>query len=126
MIIAIVEDEQDISELVALHLGKAGYHTVEHCDPHSFLDSLTKTLPDLVILDLMLPDMDGLEICKLLKKDPKLAFIPVIMLTARAEETDKILGLELGADDYITKPFSPRELVARVRSVLRRSETKQQ
>jgi DNA-binding response OmpR family regulator len=121
-LIAIVDDEPDITELVALHLEKAGFMPKEFNDPKGFFRFLKKQAPDLVILDLMLPDTDGLEICKELKKDPKHARIPIIMLTARADETDKILGLELGADDYVTKPFSPRELVARVKVVLRRRE----
>ncbi len=118
--VAIVDDEPDIIELISLHVGKAGFKTGGFPDADSFYRSLGKRVPDLVILDLMLPDVDGLEICKYLKKTDPFASIPIIMLTARAEETDRVLGLELGADDYITKPFSPRELVARVKAVLRR------
>ncbi|HOL35124.1 MAG TPA: response regulator transcription factor [bacterium] len=116
----IVEDEQDISGLVALHLRKSGFIAIEFQSSQNFFNFLKNQIPDLVILDLMLPDADGLEICKYLKASPDYQSIPVIILTARSDESDKILGLELGADDYVTKPFSPRELVARVKSVLRR------
>ncbi|MBN1824032.1 MAG: response regulator transcription factor [Endomicrobiales bacterium] len=123
-LIAILEDEKDILKLVELHLKKAGFKTKTFASASGFLRWSSKNRPDLIILDLMLPDADGLEICKELKKDPSLSRTPVIMLTARAEETDKIIGLELGADDYVTKPFSPKELVARVKVVLRRIEFK--
>ncbi|MGB7294959.1 MAG: response regulator transcription factor [Candidatus Aminicenantales bacterium] len=119
-IIAVVDDEPDIVELISLHLRKAGFRPKGFSEAKSFLDSLTQQAPDLVILDLMLPDMDGLEVCKLLRRKEEWASVPVIMVTARGEEGDKVLGLELGADDYITKPFSAKELVARVKSVLRR------
>lgn len=119
-LIAIVEDEPDIVELVSLHLEKAGFKAEGFLDAEKFLKFLDKTKPDLIILDLMLPDADGFEICKYLKAKEELSSIPVIMLTAKDEESDKILGLELGADDYVTKPFSPKELVARVKAVLRR------
>lgn len=119
-LIAVVDDEPDILELVSLHLKKAGFITEEFEEGKSFLDFIKKKKPDLVILDLMLPDIDGLEICKRLKSDNEFSSIPIIMLTAKGEETDKIVGLELGADDYVTKPFSPKELVARVKAVLRR------
>lgn len=121
-LVAIVDDEEDILELVALHLQKAGFKTKEFEDGSSFFKFIKNNTPDIVILDLMLTDSDGFEICKYLKKEEKFSSIPVIMLTARSEEMDKILGLELGADDYVTKPFSPRELVARVKAVLRRDE----
>lgn len=121
-LIAIVDDEPDIVELVSLHLQKHRFRVREFLDAESFYRFLGAETPDLIILDLMLPDADGFEICKYLKKQPRLASVPVIMLTARAEETDKILGLELGADDYVTKPFSPKELVARIKAVLRRME----
>ncbi|MGD8627676.1 MAG: response regulator transcription factor [bacterium] len=124
-LVAIVDDEPDILELVSIHLERSGFEVKSYPDASSFLVSLTKRVPDLVILDLMLPDMDGLEICKQLKRDDRFGAIPVIMLTARGGETDKVLGLELGADDYVTKPFSPRELVARVRAVLRRDGVKE-
>ncbi len=118
--IAIVDDEEDILRLVSLHLSKAGYDAKSFVDFDSFVSFLEQNIPDLVILDLMLPDADGFEVCKYLKKDEKFANIPIIMLTARDEESDKVLGLELGADDYVTKPFSVRELIARVKAVLRR------
>ena len=118
--IAVVDDEHDILELVSLHLTRAGFKVSEFSDVASLLKYLATTIPDLIVLDLMLPDADGLDICKQLRNDERFAAVPIIMLTARTEETDRILGLELGADDYVTKPFSPRELVARVKAVLRR------
>jgi len=121
-LIAVVDDEPDIVELVTLNLQKAGFKVKGFLDAEPFRRFLTTQLPDLIILDLMLPDTDGLEVCKYLKSNDKYAPIPIIMLTAKSEETDKVLGLELGADDYVTKPFSPRELVARVKAVLRRPE----
>lgn len=121
-LIAIVDDEPDILELVALHLKKAGFRTASFLEANSFFIFIKTEIPDLIVLDLMLPDADGLEICKDLKKKDRYSSIPIIMLTARGEETDKILGLELGADDYVTKPFSPKELVARVKAVLRRQK----
>ncbi len=119
-LIAIVDDEPDIIELVSVNLTKAGFETKGFIDAASFMRSVSQRVPDLVILDLMLPDVDGLEVCKSLKGDRRFSSIPIIMLTALGEETDKVVGLELGADDYVTKPFSPRELVARVKAVLRR------
>jgi two-component system phosphate regulon response regulator PhoB/two-component system alkaline phosphatase synthesis response regulator PhoP len=124
-LVAIVDDEPDIVELVSIHLRKAGFEPKGFTDATMFLRYLGKSNPDLIILDLMLPDMDGLEICKQLKGDDRFASIPIIMLTARGEETDKVLGLELGADDYVTKPFSNRELVARVKAVLRRRSSQE-
>jgi len=123
-LIAIIDDEPDILELVSLHLTKAGFSVKEFADADSFNEFIETNTPDLIVLDLMLPDTDGLELCKTLKKKDAFAAIPVIMLTAKGEETDKILGLELGADDYVTKPFSPKELVARVKAVLRRHARK--
>ncbi len=123
--VAIVDDEPDLLELVSVHLEKAGYIVKTFKDANSFFKFLKFDIPDLVLLDLMLPDADGFEVCKYLKREDKYSSIYVIMLTAKTEETDKIIGLELGADDYITKPFSPRELMARVKAVLRR-ETKLQ
>ncbi len=119
-LIAVVDDEPDILQLVSVNLKNAGYRTKTFLDVGSFLDFLESKKPDLIILDLMLPDYDGIEVCKSLKNDKQYASIPIIMLTAKADESDKIVGLELGADDYITKPFSPKELVARVKVVLRR------
>ncbi len=121
-VVALVDDEPDIVELVSLHLVKSGYKVKTFGDGDGLFKFLKNNIPDLVILDLMLPDADGFEICKFLKKEDRFANLPVIMLTARTDEMDKILGLELGADDYVTKPFSPRELVARVKAVLRRDE----
>jgi two-component system phosphate regulon response regulator PhoB/two-component system alkaline phosphatase synthesis response regulator PhoP len=118
--IAIIDDEVDIVELVSVNLKKYGFKVKEFYDAHSFIAYLEIDLPDLVILDLMLPDVDGLEICKRMRSNSRTEGIPIIMLTARAEEVDKVIGLELGADDYVTKPFSPRELIARVKAVLRR------
>jgi two-component system phosphate regulon response regulator PhoB/two-component system alkaline phosphatase synthesis response regulator PhoP len=119
----ILEDEKDIAELVAINLQKAGFKTKEFLRADRFFSTLKEDIPDLLILDLMLPDMDGLEVCKQLRKNEKYTQLPIIMLTAKAEELDKIIGLELGADDYVTKPFSPRELVARVKAVIRRENT---
>ncbi|MCD6222046.1 response regulator [bacterium] len=119
-LIAVIDDEPDILELVSLHLTKSGFKVKEFLNAESFFKFLSSKIPDLIILDLMLPDLDGIEVCKYLKSNQELKSIPIIMLTARVSETDKVLGLELGADDYVTKPFSPRELVARVKAVLRR------
>ena len=118
--ILIVEDERDIADLVKYHLEKAGLPARVVADGKQALDLIARDHPDLVILDLMLPGMDGLEVCRRLRGSPATLAIPIIMLTARAEEIDRILGLEMGADDYVPKPFSPRELVARVKAVLRR------
>lgn len=120
--IAVLDDEADIVELISVHLKKSGFKVREFLDVKSFFDSIDKETPDLVILDLMLPDADGFEICRYLRTKDKFSTLPIIMLTAKGEETDKVLGLELGADDYITKPFSPRELVARVKVAFRRQE----
>jgi DNA-binding response OmpR family regulator len=116
-----VEDEDDIRALVSAGLKKERFRVREYADGKGFISSLRSEKPDLVVLDLMLPDTDGFSICRGMRADRALAAIPVIMLTARAEEADRILGLELGADDYVVKPFSPKELVARVKAVLRRS-----
>ena len=125
-LIAIVEDEEDIAELVSVNLEKNGFATKVFHEAKPFMLFLRKKLPELIILDLMLPDTDGLELAKNLKKEPRFSKVPIIMLTARGEEADKIAGLEIGADDYVTKPFSPRELVARVKAVLRRDEAKKE
>ncbi len=124
-LVAIVDDEPDILELVSIHLERAGFEVKAFPDASGFLRSLRKRTPDLLVLDLMLPDTDGLEICRRMKGDDRYDAIPIIMLTARGGEVDKVLGLELGADDYVTKPFSPRELVARVKAVLRRKKAKE-
>ncbi|MCL6622594.1 MAG: response regulator [Syntrophobacterales bacterium] len=115
-----VEDEEDILELLRYNLTKEGYHFIGVTSGEEALRRLRTETPNLVLLDLMLPGMDGLEICRRLKQDPKTQNLPVIMVTAKGEEADVVAGLELGADDYITKPFSPRVLLARVRAVLRR------
>jgi two-component system, OmpR family, phosphate regulon response regulator PhoB len=118
--ILIVEDEKPIRDMIAFGLRRAGFEVREAEDCRSARIQVADQLPDLVLVDWMLPDMSGLELTRLLKKDPATRELPVIMLTARAEEEDKVRGLEGGADDYITKPFSPRELAARIRVVLRR------
>ncbi len=119
--ILIVDDEMSIRELVAFNLQKEGYRIIQAQDGISAVSLAKNEKPDLIVLDLMLPGMDGLEVCRTLKNQHHTAGIPIIMLTAKNEEIDKIIGLELGADDYLTKPFSPRELIARVKAVLRRS-----
>jgi DNA-binding response OmpR family regulator len=123
--IAVIDDEPDILKLISDNLIKSNYRVKEFLNAEKFLKYLKDNTPDLVILDLMLPDADGFEICRYMKKADKLVNIPIIMLTARADETDKVLGLELGADDYMTKPFSPRELLARIKAVLRREDKAQ-
>ncbi|OPY70057.1 MAG: Transcriptional regulatory protein BaeR [Syntrophorhabdaceae bacterium PtaU1.Bin034] len=120
-LIAVVEDELDINELISLHLKKERFSVRGFLNGSSFLRSLDADIPSLVVLDLMLPDIDGFEICKHLRMKPDYSSIPIIILTARSSETEKVLGLELGADDYMVKPFSPRELTARVKAVLRRT-----
>jgi two-component system phosphate regulon response regulator PhoB/two-component system alkaline phosphatase synthesis response regulator PhoP len=122
-IIAVVDDEKDILELVSLHLKKNHFSVQEFSDGSSFIKYLNSEKPDLVVLDLMLPDADGFEICKYMKRKKNLSHIPIVILTAKSEETDTILGLELGADDYVRKPFSPNELIARVKTILRRIES---
>jgi len=121
--VLIVDDEKDIVDLVAYNLGRNGYDTLTASDGNDALDSASKNSPDLIILDLMLPGIDGMEVARRLKADGKTASIPIVMLTAKGEETDVVVGLTLGADDYVTKPFSMKVLLARVSSVLRRSET---
>jgi len=120
--ILIVDDEQDIVELIAYNLEKEGFSTIKAYDGVSVFNVITTKKPDLLILDLMLPGMNGLDICKKIRANPATADLPIIMLTAKGDELDKIIGLEIGADDYITKPFSVKELVARVRTILRRSQ----
>jgi two-component system phosphate regulon response regulator PhoB len=119
--ILVADDEPDVLQLVSGNLKNAGYNVLKAEDGLTALNQARDTLPSLIVLDLMLPEMSGLEVCKVLKKEPATSQIPIIMLTAKAEEVDRIVGLELGADDYITKPFSPRELVLRVKSVMRRA-----
>jgi len=118
--ILVADDELDVLNLVSLNLKNAGFTIIKAQDGASALSKARSNMPLLVVLDLMLPGMSGIEVCKTLKSDPATSQIPIIMLTAKAEEVDRIVGLELGADDYITKPFSPRELVLRVKSVVRR------
>src|SRR5690348_15242645 len=118
--ILIVEDDPDIAHLVSRYLDKAGFQTERAATGRDALQAIAAKLPDLLVLDLMLPHVDGLEICRLLRADSATSGLPIIMLTARAEESERIVGLELGADDYLAKPFSPGELVARVRALLRR------
>ena len=118
--ILIIEDDRDILELLTFNLGEEDYETLEACDGRDGLAMASRHMPDLIILDIMLPEMDGFDVCRGLKTDPQTASIPIIMLSARSQETDKVVGLELGADDYVTKPFSPRELTARIRAILRR------
>lgn len=120
--ILVIEDEAHILELLRYNLEAQGYNVVLTDNGKDGLEKCKETNPDLVLLDLMLPDIDGIDVCKKLKSDEHLKNIPIIMLTAKSEEVDKILGLELGADDYITKPFSIRELLARIKVVLRRSK----
>ncbi len=122
--VAIVDDEPDLLELVSHHLKRAGFETQTFLEGRTFLKYLDRHRPDLVILDLMLPDADGFEICKSLRSKKEFASLPIIMLTAKGDETDRVLGLELGADDYVTKPFSVKELVSRVKAVLRRLEAR--
>jgi DNA-binding response OmpR family regulator len=122
--VLIVDDEQDVVDLLAYNLQKAGYKTATARDGASALQKTRDTMPALIILDLMLPQVEGTEVCKQLRADPKTAAIPIIMLTAKAEEVDRIVGLELGADDYVTKPFSPREVVLRVKKLLGRTRGK--
>jgi len=124
--ILIVEDEKDILQLVKLYLEKDGYRTVTASTGSEGLAQVRTEKPDLIVLDLMLPEIDGLEICKRLRSAPETAMLPIIMLTAKAEESDTIIGLELGADDYVTKPFSPKTLVARVKALFRRLDRKQE
>jgi two-component system, OmpR family, alkaline phosphatase synthesis response regulator PhoP len=119
--ILVVEDDRDIAELIAHSLGKAGYDTHKVTSGPDALASARSAAPDAIVLDLMLPGLDGLDVCRALRADPATAGIPIIMLTARAEEADRVAGLELGADDYVTKPFSAKELVARVGALLRRA-----
>lgn len=118
----IIEDESDVADLLALNLRKAGFKTSAAVDGASGLQKARDDKPDFIILDLMLPKMSGLEVCKILKSDTATSAIPILMLTAKAEEIDRIVGLEFGADDYVTKPFSPREVMLRIRAVLRRGE----
>ncbi|MCI0452773.1 MAG: response regulator [Candidatus Latescibacteria bacterium] len=122
--IVVIEDETDILEVIAYNLKREGYDVVTSTSGEDGLEKIDKLKPNLVVLDLMLPEVDGIELCRKLKADPVTQSIPVIMVTAKGEESDVVLGLGVGADDYVTKPFSPRELTARVKAVLRRSKSK--
>jgi two-component system phosphate regulon response regulator PhoB len=122
--IVVIEDEADILEVLHYNLTREGYRVATSQDGEEGLERVRDEAPDLVLLDLMLPGLDGIEVCRRLKSDPVTASIPVIMVTAKGEETDIVLGLQMGADDYVTKPFSPRELTARVKAVLRRGQLK--
>lgn len=121
--ILVIEDEKNIIELLKYNLEKEGYRVHAAPNGEEGLKRALQEKPDLIILDLMLPEMDGLEVCKTLRQNPTTAGTPIIMLTAKSEELDKVVGLELGADDYVTKPFSPKELLARIKAVLRRQRT---
>ena len=121
MKVLIIEDEPDIRDLLAFHLEREGYAVTRSSNGAEGLRLARGAPPDLILLDLMLPEMDGLEVCRRLRQDPATQAVPLVMLTARGDEVDRVLGLEMGADDYVVKPFSPREVVARVRAVLRRS-----
>ena len=118
--ILVVDDEPDSLELVDLHLRSAGYEVLLAQTGREALDTVRARLPDLVVLDLMLPEIDGLEVCKLMRREPTTAATPILILSAKTAEIDRILGFEFGADDYVTKPFSPRELVLRIKNLLRR------
>jgi two-component system phosphate regulon response regulator PhoB len=120
--IAIVEDEDDIAEVLRYNLAREGFQVEVHGRGDTAWEALRRKPPDLVLLDLMLPGLDGLELARLLRRDPATAGVPIVMLTARGEEIDRIVGLELGADDYIAKPFSPRETLLRIKAVLRRRQ----
>ncbi|HXI53036.1 MAG TPA: response regulator transcription factor [Candidatus Saccharimonadales bacterium] len=124
--ILVVDDEPDAVELIEFNLKANGYEVATAADGEEALQKARATLPNLIILDLMLPEVDGMEVCKILRRDSRTSGIPIIMLTAKAAEVDRVLGLELGADDYVTKPFSPRELVLRVKRLLRAGNTPQE
>jgi two-component system phosphate regulon response regulator PhoB len=120
--ILIVEDDENIQQLVGYNLAKAGFHVLYAENGEQALASVKRELPDLMVLDIMLPSLNGFEVCKILRKDPQTKALPIIMLTAKGEENDVTAGLDLGADDYITKPFSPKILVSRIKAALRRRE----
>ncbi len=120
--ILVIDDEPDIVELVSYNLIKSGYQIDHALDGEAALKKLSENNYDLIILDVMLPSIDGFQLCSIIRNNPALSHLPIIMLTARTDEFDKVHGLEMGADDYITKPFSPKELVARIRAIIRRTE----
>ena len=119
--VLVVEDEPDIRQLITHHLEREGYRCRAVATGGEALRAVRASIPDLIVLDLMLPEVDGLQVCRRLRGDPSTAAVPIIMLTAKSDEVDRVVGLELGADDYMAKPFSPKELVARVRAVMRRA-----
>ena len=121
-VILVVEDEADIADLIRYNLEKEGFRTATAADGEKALERIRSSPPALVVLDLLLPKLDGLAVCREMRRDPRTKKVPVLMLTARSEEMDKLAGFEAGTDDYLTKPFSPRELVARVKALLRRQE----
>src|SRR5437016_2641137 len=120
--ILVVDDEPEAIELVEFNLKQAGFTVIAAADGAEALKKARAALPSLIVLDLMLPEVDGLEVCKMLRRDPATAAIPIVMVTAKAAEIDRVLGLELGADDYLTKPFSPRQLGLRIKEILRSEE----
>lgn len=124
--ILVVDDEKDIVDLVAYNLEKEGFTVIRAYNGEKALEIVKQKNPHLVLLDLMLPGLNGLDVCRIIRSNPEIAAMPIIMLTAKGEDLDKVVGLEMGADDYITKPFSIRELIARVRTVLRRSEVREE
>ncbi len=124
--ILVVEDEPDIAKLVSYNLAQEHFKVLTAEDGEQALKVIQREKPNLVVLDLMLPGLSGIEVCKILRDRPETAKLPILMLTAKAGESDRIVGLELGADDYLTKPFSPREMVARVRAILRRANLARQ
>ena len=124
-LVLVIDDEKDLLELVSYNLEKEGYRIATAENGEAGLEAAARELPDIVIVDLMLPGIDGLDVCRRLRADQRTAGTPVIMLTAKSTETDRVVGLEIGADDYVTKPFSPRELAARIKAVLRRASSRQ-
>lgn len=120
--ILVVEDHKDTRELLKYNLAQAGFEVAAESDGAAGLERAATFLPDMILLDLMLPGLDGLEVCRRVKQDSALSHVPVVMLTAKGEEIDRIVGLELGADDYVVKPFSPRELILRIKAIMRRSK----
>src|SRR5262249_15027519 len=121
--VLVIDDERDLIELVRYNLEREGFDVIAAADGPSGLDIATRHEPDVVVLDVMMPGTGGLDVCRQLRSDARTTRVPIIMLTARAAEADRVVGLELGADDYVTKPFSPRELVARIKAVLRRTQS---
>jgi len=124
--VLLIEDEEDIADLIKLQADMFGYKCLHAADGLNGFEQVAKEAPDLVILDLMLPGQNGLDVCRKMKSDPRLKSIPIVMISAKSEETDVVLGLELGADDYVTKPFSPRVLFSRIKAVMRRHEISEQ